>query len=128
MNSSRTNEDSQKPISDHLPKVDPAAQDARLKYWEDVLTKTRCDPARELSPEQQINYDVYKPQIQVLIASQRFRELRDAGQLRQPRSGRTSATPRGARSKHCRITKTGSLSCMMSRATSASKWTKCAPV
>src|SRR5882757_7698456 len=67
-------EDSQKPISDHLPKVDPAAQDARLKYWEDVLTKLDAIPRAELSPEQQINYDVYRPQIQVLIASQRFRD------------------------------------------------------
>ena len=30
--------------------------------------------ARQLSPEQQVNYDVYRPQIQVLIASQRFRD------------------------------------------------------
>ena len=67
-------EDSQKPISDHLPKVDPAAQDARLKYWEDVLAKLDAIPRAELSPEQQINYDVYRPQIQGLISSQRFRD------------------------------------------------------
>jgi hypothetical protein len=29
-------EDSQKPIADHLPDVGPAAQEARLKYWLDV--------------------------------------------------------------------------------------------
>ena len=67
-------EDSQKPIANHLPKVDPAAQDARLKYWEDVLTRLDAIARAELSPAQQINYDVYRPQIQVLIANQRFRD------------------------------------------------------
>jgi uncharacterized protein (DUF885 family) len=67
-------EDSQKPIANHLPKVDPAAQDARLKYWEDVLTRLDAIARAELSPAQQVNYDVYRPQIQVLIANQRFRD------------------------------------------------------
>ena len=67
-------EDSQKPIANHLPKVDPAAQDTRLKYWEDVLTRLDAIARAELSPAQQINYDVYRPQIQVLIANQRFRD------------------------------------------------------
>jgi uncharacterized protein (DUF885 family) len=68
-------EDSQKPISDHLPKVDPAAQQARLKYWEDLLSKLDAIPRAQLSPQEQINYDVYRPQIQVLIANQRFRDF-----------------------------------------------------
>jgi uncharacterized protein (DUF885 family) len=67
-------EDSQRPIANHLPKVDPPAQDVRLKYWENVLTQLDAIPRAELSPEQQVNYDVYRPQIQVLIASQRFRD------------------------------------------------------
>jgi uncharacterized protein (DUF885 family) len=67
-------EDSQKPIANHLPRVDPAAQDVRLKYWEEVLTKLDAIARVELSPEQQVNYDVYRPQIQVLIANQRFRD------------------------------------------------------
>jgi uncharacterized protein (DUF885 family) len=67
-------EDSQKPIANHLPRVDPAAQEARLKYWEDVLAKLDAIARGELSPEQQVNYDVYRPQIQVLIANQRFRD------------------------------------------------------
>ena len=29
-------EDGVRPISDHLPRVDPATQQMRLKYWEDV--------------------------------------------------------------------------------------------
>jgi uncharacterized protein (DUF885 family) len=68
-------EDSQKPISDHLPKVDPASQEARLRYWEDVLHKLDAIPRAALSPGEQINLDVYYPQIQVLIANQRFRDF-----------------------------------------------------
>jgi uncharacterized protein (DUF885 family) len=68
-------EDSQKPISDHLPKVDPASQAARLRYWEDVLHRLDEIPRASLSPREQINLDVYYPQIQVLIASQRFRDF-----------------------------------------------------
>jgi len=68
-------EDSQKPIADHLPKVDPAAQEARLKYWEDLLSKLDTIPRAQLSPQEQINYDIYRPQIQVLVANQRFRDF-----------------------------------------------------
>jgi uncharacterized protein (DUF885 family) len=68
-------EDSQKPISSHLPKVDPAAQQERLKYWEDLLAKLDTIPRAQLSSGEQINYDIYRPQIQVLIANQRFRDF-----------------------------------------------------
>jgi uncharacterized protein (DUF885 family) len=67
-------EDSHKPIADHLPRVDAAVQEQRLKYWEDVLGKLDAIPRSELSATEQINYDVYRPQIQVLIANQRFRD------------------------------------------------------
>jgi len=66
-------EDSQRPIEDHLPKADPAAQEMRLHYWEDVLKKLDAIDRAQLSPKEQINYDVYRPQIEVLIANQRFR-------------------------------------------------------
>jgi len=33
------NEDAQKPIQDHLPKVDPATQAMRLRTWQEVLQK-----------------------------------------------------------------------------------------
>jgi uncharacterized protein (DUF885 family) len=68
-------EDSQKPISDHLPKVDPASQAARLRYWEDVQHRLDEIPRASLSPKEQINLDIYYPQIQVLIANQRFRDF-----------------------------------------------------
>ncbi|MDB6042951.1 MAG: hypothetical protein JWM63_1502 [Gammaproteobacteria bacterium] len=68
-------EDAQRPIADHLPKVDPAAQEVRLHYWEDVLRKLDSIPRSDLSPAEQVNYDVYRPQIEVLIANQRFRDF-----------------------------------------------------
>jgi uncharacterized protein (DUF885 family) len=68
-------EDSQKPIADHLPRVDPAAQEARLRYWEDVLRRLDALARDDLSPRERLNYDVYRPQIEVLIANQRFRDF-----------------------------------------------------
>lgn len=67
-------EDAQKPISNHLPKVDPASEQARLKYWESVLARLDAIARSELTPREQVDYDVYRPQIQVLIANQRFRD------------------------------------------------------
>jgi uncharacterized protein (DUF885 family) len=69
------NEDAQKPIQDHLPKVDPASQAMRLRTWQDVLQKLDALKRAELSPAEQINFDVYRPQIQGLIADQQFREF-----------------------------------------------------
>jgi uncharacterized protein (DUF885 family) len=69
------NEDAQKPIQDHLPKVDPASQEARLSKWQEVLKELDAIPRAELSPAQQLNYDVYHPQIEALIANQRYREF-----------------------------------------------------
>jgi len=68
------NEDAQKPIQDHLPKVDPASQAMRLRTWQDVLQKLDAIKRAELAPAEQINFDVYRPQIQALIADQQFHE------------------------------------------------------
>ncbi|HEY3785099.1 MAG TPA: DUF885 family protein [Steroidobacteraceae bacterium] len=67
-------EDAQRPIPDHLPKVDPATQQTRLRYWEEVLGKLDAIPRGQLSPREQVNYDVYRPQIEALVANQRFRD------------------------------------------------------
>jgi uncharacterized protein (DUF885 family) len=67
-------EDTQKPIADHLPKVDPASEQMRLQYWEAVLHELDGIERRELSAREQLNYDIYRPQIEVLIANQRFRD------------------------------------------------------
>ena len=68
------NEDAQKPIQDHLPKVDAASQAMRLRMWQDVLQKLDGVKREELSDAEQINFDVYRPQIQALIADQQFHE------------------------------------------------------
>jgi uncharacterized protein (DUF885 family) len=68
------NEDAQKSIQDHLPKVDPATQLMRLRMWQGVLQKVDSIPRAQLSSAEQLNYDVYRPQIQVLIEQQQFRD------------------------------------------------------
>lgn len=67
-------EDAQKRIQDHLPHVDAAAQEKRLAMWQDVLKKLDGVQRAELSAAEQLNYDIYRPQIQALIADQQFRE------------------------------------------------------
>ena len=68
-------EDGVRPISDHLPRVDPATQEMRLKYWEDVQQKLSGIHREQLSPAEQVDYDVYTAQIAVLVANQRFRDF-----------------------------------------------------
>jgi uncharacterized protein (DUF885 family) len=67
-------EDSQKPIVDHLPTMDAATQEKRLQYWQSVMSELGTIPRDSLSPQNQVNFDVYKPQIAILIASQQFRD------------------------------------------------------
>ncbi len=67
-------EDDTDRITDHLPKIDPAAQKARLDYWTGVMAEvSKIDPAT-LSPEARINHQIYREQIQVLINQQKFRD------------------------------------------------------
>ncbi len=68
-------EDGTRPIADHLPKVDPATQQMRLSYWEDVLRRVDAIPRASLSAPEQLNYDIYRDQVAVLIADQRFRDF-----------------------------------------------------
>jgi uncharacterized protein (DUF885 family) len=58
---------------DRLASVDPKSQQARLAYWSDVLHKLEGISRQDLSPENRINFDVYKPQIENLAADVRFR-------------------------------------------------------
>jgi uncharacterized protein (DUF885 family) len=60
--------------ADHLPAIDKATQDKRLAYWQEVMKELDAIPRGDLSKANQVNYDVYKPQIAVLIADQQFRE------------------------------------------------------
>jgi uncharacterized protein (DUF885 family) len=68
-------EDSARPVADRLPKVDPATEEMRLRYWEDVLRRVEAIPRASLSPKEQVNYDIYRAQIATLIANQRFRDF-----------------------------------------------------
>ena len=68
-------EDDQKPLADHLPKVDPTSQQERRVYWEQTLTKVNALSRDALSPAEQVNYDIYRLQLQGLIDNQRFRDF-----------------------------------------------------
>jgi uncharacterized protein (DUF885 family) len=63
-----------KPVPDHLAKEDPATQELRLRHWEDVLHQLDAIPRGELPAEEQVNYDVFRPEIEDSIANQKFRD------------------------------------------------------
>jgi uncharacterized protein (DUF885 family) len=65
-------DDLTRPLSDHLPNVDAGAQAARLAYWTQVAGRLAGLTATSLSPQARIDYEIYRAQIQVLIANQRF--------------------------------------------------------
>ncbi len=67
-------EDDVREVQDHLPKVDPATQDMRLHYWEDTLKQLDAIPRTKLSAANQVNYDVYRPQIEVMVVDMKFRD------------------------------------------------------
>src|SRR5262245_7158790 len=64
----------EKAVPDRLPKVDPATQEMRLKYWEDVRHKRDGVPRAQISVAAQVDYDVYRPDIENFVADQRFRD------------------------------------------------------
>jgi uncharacterized protein (DUF885 family) len=68
-------EDSQRPVADHLPRVDPQTQQMRLRYWQDVAQQLEGLDRAQLSAGERLNYDIYRPQIRALIASQQFRDF-----------------------------------------------------
>ena len=68
-------ENGTRPIADHLPRVDPVTQQARLRYWEEVQRRLARIDRASLSAPEQLNYDIYRAQITVLIANQRFRDF-----------------------------------------------------
>src|SRR3984893_7606030 len=68
-------QDATRPVADHLPKVDPAAPDRRRNYWQDGLRRHEATRRASLSAKEQVNYDIYRAQIAVLIANQRFRDF-----------------------------------------------------
>ncbi|MBS0331255.1 MAG: DUF885 family protein [Proteobacteria bacterium] len=61
-------------INDKLGKVDAATQARRLAHWEEVAKQVDAIAEKDLSPEEQVNYEVYRDQIQTRINQQKFRE------------------------------------------------------
>jgi uncharacterized protein (DUF885 family) len=67
-------EDNPDKILAELPSVDAATQKAALEHWQHVLAETDAIRASDLSPDQRINYAVFRAQILVLLNQQKFRE------------------------------------------------------
>jgi uncharacterized protein (DUF885 family) len=63
-----------KPVADHRPKVDAASQEMRMHHWQDVLKQLEAIPRDKLSLDEQVNYDVYRPEIENFIASHKFHD------------------------------------------------------
>jgi len=66
-------EDNTRPVPSRLPHVDPASQAAHLAYWQKVLAKVNAIPQAQLSPKEQVNAQVYRFNLESLIAEQKFR-------------------------------------------------------
>src|ERR1043166_3750450 len=64
-----------KPVPDRLPKEDPATQETRLDYWQDVLRRLDQISRGELSAEERINYYIFRAEIQNFVANQLFRDF-----------------------------------------------------
>src|SRR5436305_3397265 len=110
----------EKPVPDRLPRVDPATQVMRLRYWQDVLHKLDEVPRAQLSPEEQINCDVYRPEIENFVADQKFRDYEmpaNSDSAFWTDLGETARRPFKTLTDY----KTGSRRCATSRAISANK-------
>ncbi|MGO4781195.1 DUF885 domain-containing protein, partial [Lysobacter sp. 2RAB21] len=44
----------------HLPRVDPASQAARERYWAQVMTELAAIDKSQLSGEDPVNYEVFR--------------------------------------------------------------------
>jgi uncharacterized protein (DUF885 family) len=60
-------------LADHYPSVTPAAQQARLAYWENTLRQLDAIPVAELSDEERINAAVFRTTLLENIGDVRFR-------------------------------------------------------
>lgn len=67
-------EDSQRPIAPFLPDVSAASQEARLGRWREALRALDGIPREELPPARQIDFDVYRAQLESLLSSQLFHQ------------------------------------------------------
>ena len=63
-----------KPENSRLDTADAASQEQRLGYWQNVMHQLDGLDVGQLTPEDQVDYAVYREQIANLIADQRFRQ------------------------------------------------------
>lgn len=68
-------EDNTRPVPAHLPHVDPRSQELRLARWEATLARLNRIPVGLLSTKEQVNAQVYRFQLQNLIAEEKFRSF-----------------------------------------------------
>lgn len=66
-------EDVQGQPSARLPKVDLATQALRERYWAQVMSELDAIDIKALDAEDAVNYEVFRQQIQSLLANQRLR-------------------------------------------------------
>lgn len=59
--------------SDRLPKVDAATQATREAYWAKVIEQLQAIDPAQLKGEDPINYAVFRQQVEVLLADQRYK-------------------------------------------------------
>jgi uncharacterized protein (DUF885 family) len=67
-------EDHPRKILAELPKVDAATQQADLAHWKDVLRQVDALKPAALSPDERVNYEVFRAQLVGLINARTFRE------------------------------------------------------
>jgi len=60
-------------LADHLPRVDPASQQARLAYWQRMLAELDRIPVAELSDEEKLNAAVFRTSLEEQIGDVRWR-------------------------------------------------------
>lgn len=58
---------------DHLPRVDAAAQQERLRYWTRILAELDRIPLDRLSPEERVNAQVFRTVVEEMARDVRFR-------------------------------------------------------
>nr|WP_239952127.1 DUF885 family protein [Dyella terrae] len=62
------------PNGSRLDNVDAANQQKRQDYWQKVSNELDGIDVKQLSPEEQVNYAVYRAQIQNQLAAQKFKQ------------------------------------------------------
>src|SRR5688500_11482628 len=69
----RSDQPGEEGATDHFPKVNAAAQQARLAYWTRTLATLDTIPLDELSPEEKVNAQVFRASIRAFSNDLKFR-------------------------------------------------------